>query len=91
MAGRLLALSAARAARVRLVPFGACGSHWDSRALIGNREVVGYGYNGEPNYVDRVDYPIPAIRWKEPTPDIIVCQFYVKLAVPCNFVCSKLL
>lgn len=73
MAGRLLCVTAARAAaRVRLVPVGACGSHYDSRALIGNREIVGYGYNGEPNYVDRADFPLPAIRWKEPTPDITV-------------------
>merc|ERR1712179_432551 len=37
---------------------------------IGNREVVGFGYNGDHNYVDRVDYPMPAIRFKENTPDI---------------------
>jgi len=37
---------------------------------IGNREVVGFGYNGDPNYVDRVDFPFPAIRFKENTPDI---------------------
>lgn len=73
MAGRLLALSAARvASRVRLVPVGACGSHYDSRSLIGNREIVGYGFNGEPSYVDRSDFPLPAIRWKEPSPDITV-------------------
>lgn len=73
MAGRLLAVSATRAAlRANIVPAGACGSHHDSRALIGNREIVGYGYNGEPNYADRPDFPMPAIRWKEPTPDVIV-------------------
>lgn len=76
MAGRLLALSAARmASRVRLVPVGACGSHHDSRSLIGNREIVGYGYNGEPNYADRADFPMPAIRWKEPTPEITVGHY----------------
>ncbi|XP_037069308.1 cytochrome c oxidase subunit 4 isoform 1, mitochondrial-like [Pollicipes pollicipes] len=36
----------------------------------GNRQVIGYGYNGEPNYMDRVDYPIPAVRFKEETPQI---------------------
>lgn len=78
MAGRLLALSAARAAcRVRLVPSGACGAH-DNRALIGNREIVGYGFNGEPTYIDRSDYPMPAIRWKEPTPEITVSSIKCK-------------
>lgn len=42
------------------------------KTLIGKREVVGYGFNGEPNYVDRVDFPLPAIRWKEPNADILV-------------------
>ncbi|XP_045624923.2 cytochrome c oxidase subunit 4 isoform 1, mitochondrial isoform X1 [Procambarus clarkii] len=37
---------------------------------IGNREVVGYGFNGTPVYVDRVDFPMPAIRYKENTPDV---------------------
>merc|ERR1712121_174637 len=37
---------------------------------IGNREVVGFGYNGDNNYVDRIDFPMPAIRFKENTPDI---------------------
>ena len=31
----------------------------------GDRMVLGYGFNGEPNYIDRVDYPIPAVRFKE--------------------------
>lgn len=39
---------------------------------IGNRDVVGFGFNGEPVYVDRVDFPCPAIRWKENTPDVMV-------------------
>ena len=38
----------------------------------GKREVIGYGYNGQPNYMDRVDYPIPAVRFKEETPQIKV-------------------
>lgn len=41
-------------------------------AKIGNRDVVGYGWNGEPVYQDRVDYPMPAIRFKENTPDVLV-------------------
>ena len=38
----------------------------------GNRFVVGYGFNGEPNYIDRVDFPIPAVRFKEDSPQISV-------------------
>lgn len=44
----------------------------ESVAKIGNRDVVGYGWNGEPIYFDRVDYPMPAIRFKENTPDVLV-------------------
>lgn len=42
------------------------------KAVIGNREIVGFGMNGQPNYIDRVDFPLPAIRYKEVTPDIQV-------------------
>ncbi|XP_018571908.1 cytochrome c oxidase subunit 4 isoform 1, mitochondrial-like [Anoplophora glabripennis] len=45
-----------------------------SRKVICNREIVGYGFNGEPNYVDRPDYPMPAIRWKETTPQIFALR-----------------
>ncbi|XP_066951434.1 cytochrome c oxidase subunit 4 isoform 1, mitochondrial-like [Macrobrachium rosenbergii] len=37
---------------------------------IGAREVVGFGFNGSKCYVDRVDFPMPAIRFKENTPDV---------------------
>lgn len=43
-----------------------------SLAKIGNRDVVGYGVNGAANYYDRVDFPMPAIRFKENTPDVMV-------------------
>ena len=42
----------------------------------GKREVIGYGYNGQPNYIDRVDYPIPAVRFREETPQIKVRVLY---------------
>jgi len=41
-----------------------------SLSKIGNREVVGFGFNGSANYADRIDFPMPAIRYKENTPDI---------------------
>jgi len=37
---------------------------------IGTREVVGFGFNGTPGYVDRVDFPMPGVRFKEVTPDV---------------------
>jgi hypothetical protein len=42
------------------------------RSRIGNREVVGFGFNGQYSYQDRTDFPMPAIRFRENTPDIVV-------------------
>lgn len=39
---------------------------------FGNREVVGYGINGEPEYVDRVDFPFPSLRFSQPTSEFLV-------------------
>ncbi|XP_063833576.1 cytochrome c oxidase subunit 4 isoform 1, mitochondrial-like [Ostrinia nubilalis] len=39
-------------------------------AKIGNREWVGFGFNGQPNYVDRPDFPMPAVRFRPDTPDL---------------------
>jgi len=33
---------------------------------IGDREIVGWGINGSESYIDRPDFPYPAIRWKSP-------------------------
>lgn len=41
---------------------------------IGNRDVVGFGYNGNKNYVDRTDFPMPAVRFKENTPDVMALR-----------------
>jgi len=41
-----------------------------NRAGIGNREVVGFGINGTYTYADHVQWPCPAIRFREDTPDI---------------------
>ncbi|XP_030379296.1 cytochrome c oxidase subunit 4 isoform 1, mitochondrial [Scaptodrosophila lebanonensis] len=38
--------------------------------MSGEREVVGYGVNGSPIYIDCVEFPFPAIRYKEATPEI---------------------
>ena len=84
----LRALSARMAA-----PLGTRGAHAEAKyPWIGNREIVGYGYNGVPNYADRAEFPMPAIRWKEPTPDIVVRFNHSNLfcAILNYFVHSKL-
>lgn len=43
-----------------------------NRSRIGNRDVVGYGLNGEYTYVDHIAFPMPAIRFKENTPEVMV-------------------
>ncbi|XP_050294193.1 cytochrome c oxidase subunit 4 isoform 1, mitochondrial-like [Anthonomus grandis grandis] len=45
-----------------------------TKKLIGKREIVGFGWNGEPSYGDRTDFPFPAIRWKEPNADILALR-----------------
>ena len=39
---------------------------------FGRREYVGYGWNGEPGYLDRFDFPFPSIRFRACNPDIMV-------------------
>lgn len=39
---------------------------------IGTREIVGFGWNGLPSYADRLDFPFPAIRFREDTAEIKV-------------------
>ncbi|XP_018573891.1 cytochrome c oxidase subunit 4 isoform 1, mitochondrial-like [Anoplophora glabripennis] len=42
--------------------------YWLER--VGNREMVGFGMNGTPMYLDRPDFPFSAIRYKETTPEL---------------------
>nr|XP_033333796.1 cytochrome c oxidase subunit 4 isoform 1, mitochondrial-like [Megalopta genalis] len=53
---------------------GMSGAHFFFPDQIGNRDVVGYGYNGQETYMDRVDYPMPAIRFKANTPDVMALR-----------------
>lgn len=46
--------------------------HADIRKLIGEREIVGHGPNSQPNYLDHPSFPFPAIRFREPTPELLV-------------------
>lgn len=40
------------------------------KSRIGNRDVVGHGINGSNIYFDLMDYPFPAIRFREETPEL---------------------
>jgi len=44
---------------------------YHGRNKIGTREVVGFGVNGEYSYNDRMDFPCPAIRFKEVKGDLV--------------------
>ena len=37
---------------------------------IGNREIVGYGLKGKPEYFDTVMFPCPSIRWEADTTEV---------------------
>ena len=39
-------------------------------AVAGNRDIVGYGFNGNPTYIDREEWPAPAVRFKENTTEV---------------------
>ena len=41
---------------------------------IGKREIVGHGWNGSACYADRVDYPMPSIRFREVNKEIEVLR-----------------
>jgi len=41
---------------------------------VGNRDIVGHGFNGNPVYMDREEYPAPAIRFKENTPELMALR-----------------
>ena len=75
MAGNLLRVSKAKLGVSQLPLFQQVA--WQSgRSKIGNREVVGYGMNGQYSYIDHINNPLPAIRFKEDTPDILVSLLF---------------
>lgn len=45
------------------------------RKIIGNREIVGFGVNGTPCYADLPSLPMPAIRYMEPTSEIMASNY----------------
>lgn len=72
MAGKLLAtcLRGVRTMQIARMS-GEAPSHSFTRK-VGNREVVGWGVNGEAAYHDHEAWPMPAVRFKEITPDLAV-------------------
>jgi len=50
-----------------------------NRSRIGNRDVVGYGLNGEYTYVDHIAFPMPAVRFRENTPEVMALREKEKL------------
>lgn len=61
-------LAAHRLGKLKLIALSSAGLH--NRAMIGKREVVGFGLNGSYNYWDCHDTPYPAIRFREETEEI---------------------
>ncbi|XP_050401339.1 cytochrome c oxidase subunit 4 isoform 1, mitochondrial [Patella vulgata] len=41
---------------------------------LGNRDIVGYGFNGDPTYADRLEYPCPAVRFKENSSEVMALR-----------------
>jgi hypothetical protein len=77
MASRMMALAVRNTTKAQVSMVAVRASHSvspqaEQLAKLGNRDIVGFGTNGEPVYQDRVDYPMPAIRFKENTPDVLV-------------------
>jgi len=42
--------------------------------VLGNRDIVGYGVNGEPTYEDIPEIPCPAVRFRENSSEIMALR-----------------
>ena len=64
---------------LRISQIRCMGGHGDGpqpiKVEIGTREVVGFGNNGEENYMDDIHYPFPAIRFQEDSGAIVVSKY----------------
>ncbi|XP_067625583.1 cytochrome c oxidase subunit 4 isoform 1, mitochondrial [Eurosta solidaginis] len=76
MALRGLSLSMQRQLFNQLIKKFPAGSVASIHSLdkIGSREIVGYGWNGSACYADRVEYPMPSIRFREDNNEIKVLR-----------------
>lgn len=66
---KLLALRSTAAHRITPI-----ASYSQAREKVGNRDIVGFGLNGEPSYIDRSDFPCPAVRFMENKPDVLALR-----------------
>lgn len=66
---KILALRSA--ATHRITPIA---TYYQGREKVGNRDIVGFGMNGEPSYIDRPDFPCPAVRFLENKPDVLALR-----------------
>jgi cytochrome c oxidase subunit 4 len=41
---------------------------------LGNRDIVGYGWNGYPTYIDRQEFPCPPVRFRENSADVVALR-----------------
>ena len=41
---------------------------------VGDRDIVGFGVNGDPSYQDMEDAPFPAVRFGKNTPEIMALK-----------------
>jgi cytochrome c oxidase subunit 4 len=41
---------------------------------LGNRDIVGYGWNSYPTYMDRSEFPAPAVRFKENSKEVLALR-----------------
>nr|AAA74396.1 cytochrome c oxidase subunit IV [Urechis caupo] len=41
---------------------------------LGNRDIVGYGMNGLPTYIDLPEFPAPAVRYGENTAEVVALR-----------------
>lgn len=70
MSMRLLSTSAPRRTEVSLDQSARDRIH----PKLGNRDIVGWGFNGTASYADREEFPCPAVRFKENTPDVMALR-----------------
>lgn len=41
---------------------------------LGNRDIVGYGWNGDPTYIDRPEFPCPPVRFRENSQEVLALR-----------------
>ena len=42
--------------------------------ILGNRDIVGFGHSGSADYMDRNDFPCPAVRWKANSAEVMALK-----------------